>query len=156
MANQEIPPHDAVRKAFRDGSIINASKEQLELFLISNGQARQEKQANQVGANEMGETMRQLLAARQSQEMHTEALRISKVALFVSVAALVVAVPGAIASLWPFVFPSPTQVYAAQPIPVRLENGEELLKKAKAPATELQEKQPPPPSEKSSQGSSKN
>ena len=115
-----IPPHDDVRSAFDSGSILTASKEELELFLVSNGQARILNDANQARASEMGETMRQLLAARQSQEMHTEALRISKVALLVSVFALVVGVPGAIASLWPLVFPSPTQVYSVQTKPVHV------------------------------------
>ena len=90
-----IPSHDDVRSAFDDGSIINASKEDLERFLVANGQARILHEANQARASEMGETMRQLLAARQSQEMHSEALRISNVALWVSVFALFVGLVGA-------------------------------------------------------------
>jgi len=59
-----IPSNDDVRSAFDDGSIINASKEDLERFLVANGQARILHEANQARASEMGETMRQLLAAR--------------------------------------------------------------------------------------------
>ncbi len=84
-----IPSHDEVRSAFDNGSTVNASKEDLEMFLIANGQARIINDANQARASEMGETMRQLLAARQSQEMHSEALGISKVALWFAVAAFV-------------------------------------------------------------------
>lgn len=111
---------DDVRAAFDGGSIINASKEELELLLIANGQSRILHPANQARASEMGETMRQLLAARQSQEMHSEALQISKVALRLSVAAFVVGLAGAVAALWPYVFPSPTQVYSVQTNPVHV------------------------------------
>jgi hypothetical protein len=70
-----IPSHDEVRSAFDSGKILTATKEELELFLVANGQARILHEANQTRASEMGETMRQLLAARQSQEIHTEVLR---------------------------------------------------------------------------------
>ncbi len=131
-----IPSYDEVRSAFDDGSIINASKEDLELFLIANGQARILHPANQARASEMGETMRQLLAARQSQEMHSEALRISKVALWVSVFAFVVGVPGSIASLWPLVSPSPTQVYSLQTKPVHVVPAEQQSQQSQQAKTQ--------------------
>jgi len=83
--------YDDVRAAFDSGSVINASKEELEQLLIAVGKARILHDANQARAAEMGETMRQLLAARQSQEMHGQALRISKVALWFAVLAFVAA-----------------------------------------------------------------
>lgn len=83
--------YDDVRAAFDSGDVINATKEELEQLLIAVGRVRILNDANQARASEMGETMRQLLAARQSQEMHGQALRISKVALWFAVLAFVAA-----------------------------------------------------------------
>lgn len=127
LLNSDVMPstprtYDDVRAAFDSGAVISAPKEELEQLLIAVGKARILNDANQARAAEMGETMRQLLAARQSQEMHGEALRISKVALLVSVFALVAGLAGAAASLWSFAFPSPTQVYSVQTNPVHVVN----------------------------------
>lgn len=96
------------------------------------------------------------MAARQSQEIHSEALRISNVALWVSVFALVVGLVGAAASLWPFAFPSPTQVYSAQTIPVHVVNSAPQL-----PQTESKKKTQPQsktelPTDNSAHGRQKN
>ena len=81
--------YDDVRKAFDSQSVLSASKEDLELLLLAVGRARVLDPANQARAAEMGETMRQLLAARQSESMHSQALRTAQLALWVSVVALV-------------------------------------------------------------------
>lgn len=83
---------DDLRQAFDNGSILDASKEYLEQYLLAAGRAQILKEENRARNVEMGETLRQLLAARQSQELHSHAMRISKIALFISVTALLVAV----------------------------------------------------------------
>lgn len=95
------PPrtYDDVREAFDSGSVATASKEELEQLLLAVGRARILHDANQARAAEMGETMRQLLAARQSQEMHGQALRISKVALWFAVGAFIVSFVQAVVAL---------------------------------------------------------
>ncbi|GAB2523981.1 hypothetical protein [Lysobacter humi (ex Lee et al. 2017)] len=81
--------YDDVRIAFDTGSVAEASKVELEQLLLAIGRERIQDPINQARASQMGETMRQLLAARQSQEMHGQALRISKLALWVSALAFV-------------------------------------------------------------------
>lgn len=118
-----IPPtYDDVRAAFDNGSVLTASKQELEQLLMAVGQQRILHPANQARAAEMGETMRQLLAARQSQEIHGQALRISKIALVVAVAAFFAGVFQAAVAVWPLLNQSPTEVYAKSPIPVQMES----------------------------------
>lgn len=125
-------------------------------WLTVGGRVRILQDADQARASEMGETMRQLLAARQSQEMHGEALRISKVALWVSVFALVVGVPGAIASLWPLVFPSPTQVHSVQTKPVHVVQDVSQSQQAKQTQKKQLQSKSESPAGKSSHDRSKN
>ncbi|GAB3470943.1 hypothetical protein [Polaromonas eurypsychrophila] len=91
--------YDDVRAAFDKGTVLHASRGELEQLLLAVGSQRIEHPANQARAAEMGETMRQLLAARQSQEMHSQALRVSKVALWVALAALIASLIQAAAAL---------------------------------------------------------
>lgn len=84
--------YDDVRIAFDNGTVADASKAELEDYLLAIGRARILSEENRARAREMGETLRQLLAARQSQELHSEAMRISKTALIVAVVALLVAI----------------------------------------------------------------
>ena len=80
--------YDDVRIAFSSGSVVDASKSELEQLLLALGRARILDGANQASASEMGETMRQLLAARQSQELHDQSVKIAVIALIISIAAL--------------------------------------------------------------------
>ena len=91
--------YDDVRDAFDKGTVVTASKEDLEQFLIAVGQARVLDPVNQARASEMGETMRQLLAARQSQAMHSQALSVARIALIVSVIALAASIVQVLAAL---------------------------------------------------------
>lgn len=91
--------YDDVRAAFDSGNVVTASREELEQLLLAIGRARILNDANQARAAEMGETMRQLLAVRQSQEMHGQALRISKVALWFAVGAFIVSLVQAVVAL---------------------------------------------------------
>jgi hypothetical protein len=91
--------YDDVRAAFDEGTVVNASKTELEQLLLAVGRARVLHPANQARAAEMGETMRQLLAARQSEEVHTQVLRVSRLALWISLIALVASLVQAAAAL---------------------------------------------------------
>lgn len=84
--------YDDVVEAFRSGTVVGASKSELEQLLLAVARARVLDPINQATASQMGETMRQLLAARQSAEMHSQAIRISKLALWVSALALIASV----------------------------------------------------------------
>ena len=101
--NSGVRPHmktyDDVREAFDSGSVVDASKEDLVQLLLAVGRARVLDPANQARAAEMGETMRQLLAARQSEAMHSQALSTSRIALVVSVIALVASIGQLLAEL---------------------------------------------------------
>ena len=91
--------YDDVRAAFDGGTVVDAPKEELEQLLLAVGRARVLDPANQARAAEMGETMRQLLAARQSEAMHAQALSVSRLALWVSLVALVASLVQAAAAL---------------------------------------------------------
>lgn len=49
--------YDDVRKAFDTGSVVDATKEELEELLLANGRARILAEENRARASEMGETM---------------------------------------------------------------------------------------------------
>ena len=91
--------YDDVRQAFDDGTVVGARKAELEQLLLAVGRARVLNPANQARAAEMGETMRQFLAARQSEELHSQALSVARVALWVSVVALVASLVQAATSM---------------------------------------------------------
>ena len=91
--------YDDVRSAFDSGTVVDASKEELEQLLLAVGRERVLHPANQARAAEMGETMRQLLAARQSEAMHAQALSVSRLALWVSLIALMASLVQAAAAL---------------------------------------------------------
>lgn len=91
--------YDDVRDAFDKGTVLSASKAELESLLIAVGRARVVDPSNQARAAEMGETMRQLLAARQSEASHSQAMAVAKVALWVSVVALLASALQLIVSL---------------------------------------------------------
>ena len=121
MAFNESKTPDDVRAAFDNGTVITASKMELEQLLLANGSSRILHPANQSRASEMGETMRQLLAARQSQELHDKATRIAIIALIVSLAALACSV---IQAYFAFVgenhaSTSPPAIGATQSLPIR-------------------------------------
>ena len=88
----QVKTYDDVRAAFDAGTVVDASKQELEQLLLAVGRARVLDPANQARAAEMGETMRQLLAARQSESMHAQALSVSRLALWVSLIALLASI----------------------------------------------------------------
>ena len=81
--------HDELRSAFDDGSVLNSSKSDLEEYLLANGRARILSDDNRARNSEMGATLRELLAVRNSQRMHREAVFIAFAALVVAAASLV-------------------------------------------------------------------
>lgn len=82
--------YNDVCQAFDSESVLTASKQELEDYLLAIGRAQIVNVDHQARAREMGETLRQLLAARQSQEMHGEAMRLAKIAFVVALVALLV------------------------------------------------------------------
>ena len=92
--------YDDVIAAFRDGTVVSASKSELEQLLLAVARARVIDPINQATASQMGETMRQLLAVRQSTEMHGEAIRISKLALWVSALAFIASLLQLLVAVW--------------------------------------------------------
>lgn len=91
--------YDDVTEAFKSGTVLTASKAELEQMLVAIGEAQILSAVNIAKASQMGETMRQLLAVRQSQEAHGSSMVVSKVALLVAVIALLVSLFQAIVSL---------------------------------------------------------
>jgi hypothetical protein len=114
MPNPNLKTYDDVRKAFDNATIIDASRRELEQFLVAVGRERILNPANQARASEMGETMRQLLSARQSEELHNKATRIAIIALVVSIAAFLISSAHLIVALR-----SPATATAAQ-VPARM------------------------------------
>ncbi len=84
------PPKEyrEVVAAFESNSILTASKAELEQYLIGLGKDRVLSEENRVKAAEMGETIRLFLSARQSQEMHGQSMIVARVALYVALIAL--------------------------------------------------------------------
>lgn len=86
----EEKTYDDVRAAFNNGTVLNTSRKELEQLLLANARASLviQHRANLARASEMGETMRQLLAARQSEEIQNKSAWIAIIALVVAIAAL--------------------------------------------------------------------
>lgn len=106
MEKKESKTPDDVRKAFANRSILNASRQELQEFLVANVQYRILNEANRARASEMGETMRELLVVRQSEEVarrseelarqshesQKTATRISRTALWIAFGAFLASV----------------------------------------------------------------
>lgn len=84
--------YDDVSQAFTTGSVLTAKKEDLEQLLLAIASARILSEENRAAASQRGETVRQLLAVRQSEQMHGQAMTVARVALIVSLASLAVSV----------------------------------------------------------------
>lgn len=80
--------YDDVQRAFTDGSVLTASKEELEQLLLAITTARILAEENRAVAAHRGETIRLLLSVRQSQRFHSQAIWVSVAALVVALASL--------------------------------------------------------------------
>jgi hypothetical protein len=80
---------DRMGKAFRAGTILQASRQELERYLFALATVQVRADFNQQRAQQMGETIRLLLARLDSQESNRHALSVARAALYVSLAALI-------------------------------------------------------------------
>jgi hypothetical protein len=78
-----------VQSVFDKRMVTECTREELEQLLIAIARQRILDPVNQARVSQMGETIRQLLAARQSQELHQLSLRLAVIALVISLAALI-------------------------------------------------------------------
>ena len=76
-------------EAFKNGTILSAGREDLERYLFALATVQIRADFNQQRAHQMGETIRLLLARKDSQESNRHALSVARAALYVSLAALV-------------------------------------------------------------------
>lgn len=90
MANNK-PTWDTIGRAFADKSVLSADRATLEDYLMVLATVQVLSGPNQQRAHQMGETIRLLLARKDSQEAHHHAMVVSIAALIVSFAALVLA-----------------------------------------------------------------
>jgi hypothetical protein len=89
MEKLQKKTYSDVQSAFENHEILQSSKADLEQFLLAIAMTRVLDPANQMRTTEMGDTIRLLLAARQSQQMHSQSSKVSCIALVISVAALI-------------------------------------------------------------------
>jgi hypothetical protein len=80
---------DDVTQAFTSGEIANADRKELEQYLIAIANARIQCVVNQELFSHRAETIRLLLSAKQSQELHGESQSVARAALYIALAALV-------------------------------------------------------------------
>lgn len=79
---------DEMGQRFKNGSILNSTRGELEQFLFALASVQVRSEENRQRAQQMGETIRLLLARLDSQESHAEALGVARSALWVALAAL--------------------------------------------------------------------
>ena len=92
---------DDLNSAFKSGAILSADREYLEAALMTLASVMIMAGHNQQRAHQMGETIRMLLARKDSQDAERRALGVARAALWVAVAALVLGAAQLAASLWP-------------------------------------------------------
>jgi hypothetical protein len=88
--------YDDVNQAFQSGEVLKASDKELEQLLMALCTAQVLSSTNQTRSLHMGETLRGLLAVRESEARHKESQLTSKLALLVAFVALIVSIPSAI------------------------------------------------------------
>jgi len=77
MEKPQKKTYSDVQSAFESHEILQSSKSDLEQFLLAIAMTRVLDSANQIRTTEMGDTIRLLLAARQSQQMHSQSSKVS-------------------------------------------------------------------------------
>ena len=86
----EIKEFSEVCSAFANQTVLTATKEDLEQYLLALGKDRILNETNCARASEMGDTIRLFLTARQSQTLHSQSLATSRVALYIALIALLI------------------------------------------------------------------
>lgn len=86
---------------FAGGDISKASKSELERFAVILSRPHAYSHFTSAGFPQMCETVRTLILVRISEEANQEASKISRIALYISIAALVATVVQAVVAIWP-------------------------------------------------------
>lgn len=87
---------------FAGGDISKASKSELERFAVMLSRPNASTHFDQSGFPQICETVRTLILVRISEAANQDASRISKIALYISIAALVATVVQAVVAVWQF------------------------------------------------------
>lgn len=98
----EINYHQ-IKQRFENGEIEKASKDDLERIAVLLSRANAYAHFGSASYPQICETVRTLLIVRMSEEANKDATRISKIALWIAIAALVCSLVQAASSLWPLV-----------------------------------------------------
>lgn len=86
---------------FAGGDVSKASKAELERFAVMLSRPTAFTNFNESDYPQICETVRTLILVRISEESNRDASRISKIALWISIAALVATVVQAVVEIWP-------------------------------------------------------
>jgi hypothetical protein len=92
MTREAEDDWDEMGAAFRKGAILQATRQDLERYLFALASLQVKSDENRQRAAQMGETIRLLLARKDSQESHQEALGVAHAALRVAAASLAISV----------------------------------------------------------------
>lgn len=130
-----------IQQRINSGAVFSLPREKLERFVAALSMSNAFTHFSASGFPGTCETVRMALSIRISEDVNRQAKRESRIALVVSSFALGAGVVGAIAALWPIIFPSPTQVYALPSKPVHVVSPEQP-----APPMSQAEKIAPPTS----------
>jgi len=98
----EINYHQ-IRQRFENGEIEKASKDDLQRIAVLLSRANAYAHFGPASYPQICETVRTLLIVRMSEEANKDATRISKIALWIAIAALACSLVQATSSLWPLV-----------------------------------------------------
>jgi hypothetical protein len=86
--NQSIAEHDNLNRAFSSGSVLRASRKELERLLLATAECKPSAEENKDRNNRRADVVRHLLQVRISEEFQERTFRLSVAAFFVSLAAL--------------------------------------------------------------------
>lgn len=88
MSDKWIPQHDALNAAFDSGSILTASREELERHLLTTSETRILGEPNMERNERRASAIRHLLQVRVTERIAQRTFRISMAALIISVVAV--------------------------------------------------------------------
>lgn len=115
------PIYSEIQETINSGSVFSLPRATLEKYTAALSQAHA---YSHFGASEFPgtcETVRMALSIRVSEDANQLATKQSRIALFISVGALLFGLVSAAATLWPLMHPSAVQVYATTSNPVHTE-----------------------------------
>jgi hypothetical protein len=90
----------SLQNVFAGGDISKASRPELERFAVMLSRPRAYTHFGERDFPQICETVRTLILVRMSEEVNREATHISKIALYIAIAALVAGMVQAVASIW--------------------------------------------------------